>query len=115
MSAFGFKHHALVYWCNLDGDSSGAAARDSFNVSSTSDGGAGLYHCVFTNNLANDDYSQQIACNVDGDFVVINTGDVNSSNSGSTSQTARSQTARRDNGSGQDVMFCHFMGAGDVT
>ena len=44
-------------WVNLDGTSSGAAARDSFNVASTTDTGTGNYKQTFTNNMSNDDYN----------------------------------------------------------
>mgnify|MGYP003647837067 CR=1 FL=1 len=47
-------------WVNLDGTSSGAAARDSFNVASTTDTGTGNYKQTFTNNMSNDDYAHNV-------------------------------------------------------
>jgi hypothetical protein len=44
-------------WVNFDGTSSGAAARDSFNVSGQADNGTGDYTTSFTNNMNNDDYA----------------------------------------------------------
>ena len=48
-------------WVNLDGTSSGAAARDSFNVASTTDTGTGNYKQTFTNNMSNDDYAHNVS------------------------------------------------------
>ena len=42
-------------WSNLQGKST-ASIVDSFNTSSMSDQGTGLYNTVFTNNMNNDDY-----------------------------------------------------------
>ena len=42
-------------WCNLNGQST-AAIQDSFNTTSMSDAGTGLYDTTFTNNMNNDDY-----------------------------------------------------------
>ena len=44
-------------WVNFDGTASGAAARDSFNVASMTDGGTGLYTVTYTNSLGNVNYS----------------------------------------------------------
>ena len=44
-------------WCNFDGQASGAAARDSFNVGSMTDNSTGNYNTNFTNNMSNDDFS----------------------------------------------------------
>ena len=43
-------------WCNFDGQASGAAARDSFNVGSVTDHGTGQYTVNFATNMSNDDY-----------------------------------------------------------
>jgi len=43
-------------WVNFDGTGT-VAIRDSFNVSSITDNGAGDYYLNYTNNLANDDYA----------------------------------------------------------
>ena len=44
-------------WVNFDGTASGAAARDSFNVSGMTDNGTGDYTITINNNMANDDYA----------------------------------------------------------
>jgi hypothetical protein len=40
-------------WVNFDGTASGAAARDSFNLSSMTDDGTGAYTITFSSSLAN--------------------------------------------------------------
>ncbi len=47
-------------WVNLDGTASGATARDSFNVASTTDNGTGNYHVTFTSAMNNDDYAHNV-------------------------------------------------------
>lgn len=44
-------------WVNFDGTASGAAARDSFNVSGMTDNGTGDYTVTYSSALANADYS----------------------------------------------------------
>jgi len=46
----------IKQWVNLDGTSSGAAERDSFNTGSTTDHGGGDYSAAFTNDMANTNY-----------------------------------------------------------
>ena len=41
------------HWVNLDGDASGVGARDSFNSSSTTDNGTGIFTFTNTNNMGN--------------------------------------------------------------
>ena len=41
-------------WVQFDGQASGAASRDSFNVGSMTDGGTGNYTVNFSNNMSND-------------------------------------------------------------
>ena len=43
-------------WVNFDGSASGAAARDSFNVSGMTDNGTGDYTTAFTNAMGNTNY-----------------------------------------------------------
>ena len=43
-------------WCNFDGTGT-AAFRDTFNFSSLSDQGTGIYDLNFTNNMANTNYN----------------------------------------------------------
>ena len=42
-------------WCNFKGDGT-VAIRDSFNFSSVSDQGTGIYDLAITNSMANNDY-----------------------------------------------------------
>jgi hypothetical protein len=44
-------------WVNFDGSASGAASRDSFNVSGMTDSGTGNYVVTFSNNMANANFS----------------------------------------------------------
>ena len=44
-------------WVNFDGSASGAAARDSFNVSGMTDSATGNYVVTFSNNMANANFS----------------------------------------------------------
>jgi len=44
-------------WVQFDGTASGAAARDSFNVSGMTDNGTGDYTITINSDMANDDYS----------------------------------------------------------
>ena len=44
-------------WVQFDGQASGAASRDSFNVGSMTDSGTGNYVVNFSNNMSNNDYA----------------------------------------------------------
>ena len=44
-------------WVNFDGDASGLAIRDSFNVSGNTDNGTGDYTITFSNAMSNGSYS----------------------------------------------------------
>jgi len=57
------KQHAPKVWVNYDGTASGAAARDSFNVSGQADNGTGDYTTSFTNSMTNDDYASGFGTN----------------------------------------------------
>jgi len=48
-------------WVQFDGTASGAAERDSFNLSGMTDHGTGDYTSTLTNALANNDYSVHIS------------------------------------------------------
>ena len=50
-------------WINQDGTASGAAARDSFNISGVTDTGSGNYTNAFTNNMGNANWTSQISAN----------------------------------------------------
>ena len=43
-------------WVNFDGSASGAASRDTFNVSGMTDNGTGNYTISINNDMNNDDY-----------------------------------------------------------
>ena len=53
----------IKFFTNIDGDASSISTRDSFNQSSTTDSGTGDQVYVFTNNMANNDYSHTTAAN----------------------------------------------------
>ena len=70
-------------WANYKGTSTNAI-RDSFNTSSVTDSGAGLYDFNFTNAFANDDYAcPSAAGNTAGSFrcPLVHDGDVVSTTS----------------------------------
>ena len=48
----------VKFWVNFDGSASGAASRDSFNVSGMTDNGTGDYTISINNDMANDDYAE---------------------------------------------------------
>ena len=50
-------------WVNFDGSASGAAARDSFNIGSTTDNGSGNYTQTFTSAMNNANYSAHAHAN----------------------------------------------------
>ena len=51
------KQHAAKAWVNFDGTASGATARDSFNLSSMTDNGAGDYSVTISNAVSNANYA----------------------------------------------------------
>jgi len=53
----------IKFFTNIDGDASSISTRDSFNQSSITDSGTGDQVYVFTNNMANNDYSQNTGAN----------------------------------------------------
>jgi len=63
-------------WVNLDKSASGAAARDSFNVSGTTDNATGDFTVTFSDNFSNANYSvASHGCRFhsnEGDFVLAN-------------------------------------------
>ena len=50
-------------WINQDGTASGAAARDSFNISGVTDTGSGNYTNAFSNNMSSTNWTSQISAN----------------------------------------------------
>ena len=74
---------AAKMWANLNGSGT-IALRDSFNTSTVTDSGTGVYDFNFTNALANDDYaSPSAAGNTAGSFrcPLVHDGDVVSTTS----------------------------------
>jgi len=53
---------AVRSWVNFDGSASGAAARDSFNVSSMADRGTGLATITLSNAMNNSNYAGTTSC-----------------------------------------------------
>ena len=53
---------AVRAWANFDGSASGAAARDSFNVSSMADRGTGLATITLSNAMNNSNYAGTTSC-----------------------------------------------------
>jgi hypothetical protein len=51
------KQQAAKVWASIDQTSTGHPVDDSYNVSSTSDEGAGLTSISFVNNMSNADYA----------------------------------------------------------
>ena len=54
------KQHAAKAWINLNGTGT-IATRDSFNISSTTDNGAGDYSATVTNSFSNANFVYSIA------------------------------------------------------
>ena len=51
------KQHAAKAWHRFDASSGSPVTGDSFNISSTTDGGTGIFTPSFTNDFANTKYS----------------------------------------------------------
>jgi|DEB0MinimDraft_6_1074348.scaffolds.fasta_scaffold89550_3 hypothetical protein len=51
------KQSAAKMWVNFDGTASGAASRDSFNVSGMTDDATGKYTSSYTNSMSNNTYA----------------------------------------------------------
>ena len=49
-------------WVNFDGSASGAASRDSFNLSAMTDNGTGDYTVAVSNAFSNDDFCSNVSC-----------------------------------------------------
>ena len=76
-------------WVQFDGQASGAASRDSFNVGSMTDNGTGNYTVTFSNNMSNNDYAAAgIGNTASITSEAVNTSNINllsANSSGSTS------------------------------
>ena len=58
-------------WVNFDGTASGAASRDSFNVSGMTDGGTGVYTIGISNAMGSINFCYTTACQGDNDFAAL--------------------------------------------
>ena len=99
-------------WVNFDGTASGAAARDSFNVSGMTDNGTGLYTVTFSNNMANDDYATQVTGGETGaDGVSNQIGTIERNGTYSTSQVkVNGHHTNTNSDADNNVMFVHVSG-----
>jgi hypothetical protein len=61
----------LKVWVNFDGGASGAASRDSFNVSGMTDGGTGVYTIGISNAMGSINFCFTTACQGDNDYAVL--------------------------------------------
>tara|TARA_Y100001973_G_scaffold62079_1_gene91172 strand:+ start:38 stop:445 length:408 start_codon:yes stop_codon:yes gene_type:complete len=61
-------------WTNINGEASGPASRDSFNVGSITDVSAGQINYAITNAMANDDYARLVSAGDSGVRRVADTG-----------------------------------------
>jgi len=99
-------------WVNFDGTASGAASRDSFNVSGMTDSGTGLYDVSINNNMANDDYADVMGMK-DNDY-----GNRSflgkQSNSTKTTSNIRTASYKGDPNGYQDNEEVRALAAGDL-
>ena len=96
-------------WANLNGTGT-IALRDSFNTSTVTDSGTGIYDFNFTNAMSNDDYaSPSAAGNVAGSFrcALVHDGDVVST----TSFRVRTENS---SSSSADANYVHTEALGDL-
>ena len=88
-------------WVNFDGTASGAASRDSLNVSGMTDNNTGEYRITYTNNMSDSGYA--VTQGADGVYngVVCAIGFADSQNNGLAS-THYDHNSRGADGSGAD-------------
>ena len=110
------KQSAAKAWVNFDGTASGAASRDSFNVSGMTDVNTGKYTASYTNSMSNGTYAFSTAT-VDGATTqrggnTLNLRDGSSPETGNIKLEARyGSSASSDGGLGdQNFMFVTVMG-----
>lgn len=103
-------------WVNFDGTASGAASRDSFNVSGMTDDATGKYTASYTNSMSNGTYAFTTAT-VDSSTTnrggnSLNLRDGESPETGNIKLEARVGAKASENGglSDQDFMFVTVMG-----
>ena len=110
------KQSAAKMWVNFDGTASGAASRDSFNVSGMTDDATGKYTASYTNSMSNGTYAFTTAT-VDSSTTnrggnSLNLRDGESPETGNIKLEARVGAKASENGglSDQDFMFVTVMG-----
>ncbi len=110
------KQSAAKMWVNFDGTASGAASRDSFNVSGMTDDATGKYTASYTNSMSNGTYAFTTAT-VDTSTIsrggnTLNLRDGNSPETGNIKLEGRyGANAGNDGGlMDQDFMFVTVMG-----
>jgi hypothetical protein len=103
-------------WVNFDGTASGAASRDSFNISGMTDDATGKYTASYTNSMSNGTYAFTTAT-VDGSTTgrggnTLNLRDGSSPETGNIKLEARVGAKSSENGGlqDQDFMFVTVMG-----
>jgi hypothetical protein len=94
-------------WVQFDGTASGAAARDSFNVGSMTDGGTGIYTVTFTNNMSNDDFAVPVGAQDTSTRTSVHT-----SFEGQSTSTILLQ--HYENDTSTDTNRCGIVAAGDL-
>jgi len=99
-------------WVNFDGSASGAASRDSFNVSGMTDNGTGDYTITINNDFGNANYSA-VGCCIAGTGSGNNGQVVSSIGSGSNAPVGSiriavqySSTQAKNDVDGVSVHFC---------
>jgi len=99
-------------WVNFDGSASGAASRDSFNVSGMTDNGTGDYTITINNDFGNANYSA-VGCCIAGTGSGNNGQVVSSIGSGSNAPAGSiriavqySSTQAKNDVDGVSVHFC---------
>ena len=69
-------------WVNFDGTASGAASRDSLNVSGMTDNNTGQYRVTYTNNMSDSEYAVTQGADGTNNGTVCSIGFADSQNSG---------------------------------
>lgn len=110
------KQSAAKMWVNFDGTASGAASRDSLNVSGMTDVNTGKYTASYTNSMSNGTYAFTTAT-VDGGTTnrggnTLNLRDGSSPETGNIKLESRYGANPNNNGGlgDQDFMFVTVMG-----
>ena len=89
-------------WVNFDGTASGAASRDSLNVSGMTDNATGQYRVTYTNNMSDSEYAVTQGADGTNNGTVCSIGFADSQNSGLAS-THYDHNSRGADGSGADA------------